>query len=125
VIVRVIKSMVGLFLVLAIQLFQVQPALASIVSTSCATEAEASCCCSGEDHCPCAKSAPDKETKAPLGPVSSETKAPEFVDPSSGIPTENFGIQFSPDVRASLACGHFPIGYLGVSLSVAFCRFVI
>lgn len=117
--------MIGLFLVLAIQLFQVQSSLASIASSPCVSEAKTSCCCSGEERCPCATSAPVKETKAPLSPVSSETKTQEFIEPSKGLSTQEFLVSSSPEVRAPLACGRLPIGYLGVSLSVAFCRFVI
>lgn len=117
--------MVGLFLVLAIQLLQVQSAVASMGSQTCATQSKASCCCSGEERCPCVKSAPEKETKTPLSPVSSETKAPEFIEPSDEIQAQEFQIISSSEVRAPLSCRCLPIGYHGVSLAVAFCRFVI
>jgi len=123
--VRAIKSLVGLFLVLAIQLLQVQSALASGPSASCHGAERASCCCTGEDHCPCVKSAPEKDSKTPLSPVSSETKAPEFIEPSSEVPARDSRIHSLYEVREPLGCGRFPVGYLGVSLSVAFCRFVI
>ena len=124
-VVRAIKSMVGLFLVLAIQLLQVQSGLASIADSSCATADHASCCCSGADHCPCAKSAPVKESKAPLSPIPNETKAQDFIKPASETPLMDFAVSFPSELPAPVACGHLPIGFGGVSLSVAFCRFVI
>ncbi len=117
--------MVGLFLVLAIQLLQVQSSLASIADSSCATDAHTSCCCSGADHCPCVKSAPEKESKAPLSPIPSDSKAQDFIKPASETLVMEFAVRFSSEVRAPVACGHLPIGFGGVSLSVAFCRFVI
>lgn len=117
--------MVGLFLVLAIQLLQVQSALAVTASTVCAPAGKSSCCCSGKDHCPCAKSAPVKESKSPLSQVSGETKAPEFIEPCGGIPAQGLSATFSPEPRHALPGARLPIGYQGVSLSVAFCRFVI
>jgi hypothetical protein len=117
--------MVGLFLVLAIQLLQVQSGLASVADSSCATDSHASCCCSGADHCPCAKSAPEKESKAPLSPIPSDSKAQDFIKPASETSVMEFAVRFSSEARAPVACGHLPIGFGGVSLSVAFCRFVI
>ncbi|OYV04840.1 MAG: hypothetical protein CFE26_14745 [Verrucomicrobiales bacterium VVV1] len=122
---RAIKSMVGLFLVLAIQLLQVQSGLASVADSSCATDTHSPCCCSGADHCPCARSAPEKESNVPLSSIPSDIKAQDFIKPASETLVLVDPVRFPSEVRAPVACGQLPIGFGGVSLSVAFCRFII
>ncbi|MEI7927854.1 MAG: hypothetical protein WCH40_04830 [Verrucomicrobiales bacterium] len=117
--------MVGLFLVLAIQLLQVQSGFASIADASCARKAHASCCCTGADQCPCAKSSPDRESKAPLSPISVGAKVQDFIKPASETSVVESAVKSSPEALATLVHGPIPIGFDGVSLSVAFCRFVI
>lgn len=117
--------MVGLFLVLAIQLLQVQSGLASVADSSCATDTHSPCCCSGADHCPCAGSAPQKESNAPLSPIPSDSKVQDFIKPASETLVLVAPLRFPSEVRVPVALGHLPIGFGGVSLSVAFCRFVI
>jgi len=117
--------MVGLFLVLAIQLLQVHSGFASIADASCARKAHASCCCTGADQCPCAKSSPDKESNAPLSPIPVGAKVQDFIKSASETSVVESPVRISPEALAALVRGHLPIGFDGVSLSVAFCRFVI
>ena len=117
--------MVGLFLVLAIQLLQVQSGLASTADSSCGTKAHATCCCTGADQCPCAKSSPEKESKAPLSPIPGDVKVQDLIKPASETHVMEAAVRSSPEGLAAMVRGHLPIGFDGVSLSVAFCRFVI
>lgn len=117
--------MVGLFLVLAIQLLQAQSGLAVMASSPCAADAPVSCCCSGADHCPCVKSAPEKESKAPLNSIPNDAKSQDFIKPVSETPVMGFAVRFSSEIRAPVACGPLLTGFGGVSLAVAYCRFVI
>ncbi len=117
--------MVGLFLVLAIQLLQVQSGLASVANSPCAVDTHASCCCSGEDHCPCAESSPGNDSKIPLGPIPGGAKLQDFIKPLDEPSVVESLVWHHPEAHALMACQYHPIGFYGVSLSVAFCRFVI
>lgn len=117
--------MVGLLLALAIQLVQMQPALASVEDSTCATDGHHACCCTGADHCPCVKSAPERESKAPQSQVSADLKAQDLAKPSSTTAVLEPAFTSGTRPLVTWATDRLPIGFEGVPLSVAFCRFVI
>jgi hypothetical protein len=119
-----IRRIIALFMGLVIQLSQVQSSVATETTKTCGTSGHGMSCCEGLKSCPCAKKSDPSEKPAPLLPAAVELKL--FVSKASG-PSDFDAIHF-PQTARVLACRSRPeakIGYAGVPLSVAFCRFVI
>ena len=124
--VMILKSIVGLFLVLVIQLSQVQACPATESNPSCpAVAASAHDCCKEKTSCPCVserKQAPQPIPAAPA-PVDLKLSAPKVRE------LDFLALFFLPKISEAVpATASFPEshrGFTGVPLSVAFCSFVI
>ena len=124
--VMTLKSIVGLFLGLVIQLSQVQACPATDSTPSCpAVAASAHDCCKEKTSCPCAlesKKAPLPIPAAPA-PVDLKLSAPKVRE------LDFLALFFLPKIPEAVpAIASFPeshVGFAGVPLSVAFCSFVI
>jgi hypothetical protein len=119
-----VKAVITLILGLVFQLAQVLPAAA--VVSPCASHGTSCACCEGADSCPCAENGKSDQKPAPLVPDSgSVLKLPAAKAGDTRVSIESFaGNHCSPTLAASRVAAP-PNGYAGVSLSVAFCSFVI
>jgi hypothetical protein len=118
--VRVFKVMMAILLTLGIQLLAVEPCLKS----TSPPESCAKSCCDGH-VCPCAKNGEPHQDSTPITPAP---LAPKFFTVFKTIHGSELEALASPTVgRADHTPGNQGPhhGYLGVPLSVAFCRFVI
>ena len=119
-----IKSIIALFMGLVIQFSQVQSSLAATPAKSCGGEAQSTCCCKGLQSCPCAKESDPDQKPGPLIPMGSDLKwfASKASEPA-GLDELIF-----PQTEDVVSTGSQVVArsaFAGVSLSVAFCRFVI
>ena len=122
----VLKSIVGLFLGLVIQLSQVQPCSAADFKQPCPTvKAHSHSCCEGKTACPCASKSEQAPTPIPIAPASVDLKlnAPKLRE--LDFLTLFFLPEFSEAVPATASVSQSHNGFTGVPLSVAFCTFVI
>ena len=122
----VLKSIVGLFLGLVIQLSQIQPCAAADTALSCpSVAAKVHDCCKGKSSCPCAS----KSERAPIPAPA----IPAAVDLKLNVPkvreADFLALFFLPEISEAVpATASIPeshVGFSGVPLSVAFCTFVI
>ncbi len=117
------KLAISLILGLVFQLAQVLPA--AVIPSPCQTQAHSCACCPDASSCDCAENdTPDKKP-APAPFTASDLKLPAMKPVETRVPLET---QPAPASAARPASHAFvaPIhGYHGVSLSVAFCSFVI
>ena len=124
--VTVLKSIVGLFLGLVIQLSQVQPCAAMDSQLPCpSVAASVHDCCKGKSSCPCAGRSEQAPTPAPAVPVSVDLK----LNAPKARELDFLSLFFLPEISEAVpATASFPeshSGFSGVPLSVAFCTFVI
>jgi len=124
--VTVLKSIVGLFLGLVIQLSQIQPCAAAAPKLPCPNvAATVHDCCKGKSSCPCASQNEQAPSPAPVVPVLGDLKlnAPKLRE------LDFLALIFLPEISevvpATAAIPESHVGFSGVSLSVAFCTFVI
>jgi len=124
--VTVIKSIVGLFLGLVIQLSQIQPCAAADTKPACPSVAAGTHdCCGGKTSCPCANNSEQTPTPAPIIPAAADLKlsAPKARE------LDFLALLFLPEISEAVpATASIPeshVGFSGVPLSVAFCTFVI
>ncbi|MEO5915391.1 MAG: hypothetical protein ABIS50_14250 [Luteolibacter sp.] len=119
-----IRSIIALFMGLVIQLSQVQTSVAAESVKTCATSAQRMDCCEGLKSCPCAKKTEQREKPAPLIPTAVDLKL--FVSKATGSGSFE-AFYFPPTDTAFFSASRLEskVGYAGVPLSVAFCRFVI
>jgi hypothetical protein len=119
--VSVLKSIVGLFLGLVLQLSQAQPHLATRIEQACAANMS---CCKDLDSCPCVSESRGNEKPAPLLPAGADLKS--FLTKAPEAPALETRISPAGGSRVALIFpAPFRNGYAGVPLSVAFCSFVI
>lgn len=117
----VLKSIVGLFLGLVLQLSQAHPYLATQTQRACVAEMS---CCEDLDSCPCLSESRNDQKPSPLLPTNADLKI-LLSGTSEALPLET---QPSPTGKlrvASASTGPCRTGYAGVPLSVAFCSFII
>ncbi len=114
------KAIIGLLMGLVIQLSQVQASPAAI---SAGSGERIGCCCEGLQSCPCASGRSPDQKPAPLIPGTVDLKLLiSKSTESSSLPL----ISLHPAcVVASASHIQIRSAYAGVSLAVAFCRFVI
>jgi hypothetical protein len=118
------RTVIALFMGLLIQLSQVQTCVAGGAIPPCATTTHSMACCDGVKSCPCAKSG--ESNQKPSLPVAAAVDLKWLVSNTdeSDLP----GTSVSPPIDAAhpaASVSEFHSGFLGVPLSVAFCRFVI
>lgn len=124
--VTVLKSIVGLFLGLVIQLSQVQPCAAADSKLPCpSVAARVHDCCKGKASCPCMGKSEQAPMPVPAVPVSVDLK----LNAPKARELDFLALFFLPEIsEAVLATASIPesrSGFTGVPLSVAFCTFVI
>ncbi len=122
----VLKSIVGLFLGLVIQLSQVQPCQAAESKHSCPpASAHSRSCCEGKAACPCVSKGEQVPTPNPIAPPTVDLKlaAPKLRE--IDIFALFYLLEFSEAVPATASASESHSGFTGVPLSVAFCTFVI
>lgn len=117
------RSIIGLLMGLVIQFSQVQISVAGDTAESCHREGGASCC-DDSQSCPCAEEKNPAQKPAPSVPAGQDLKW------LISRTTESKKLEFftSPPADTGALSSFFlepKNGYLGVPLSVAFCRFVI
>jgi hypothetical protein len=119
-----VKAVITLTLGLVFQLAQVLPAAA--VASPCASHGTSCACCAGQDSCPCAKNSESDQKPAPLVPDSgSVLKLPAAKADDTRISIESLAGNYPSRTVATSPAACPSGGYAGVSLSVAFCSFVI
>ena len=117
------RSIIALLMGLVIQLSQVQLSVAADTAESCHREGGASCC-DDRQSCPCVEEGDPGQKPAPSVPAGQDLKW--LI--SRTTESNKLEIFTSPSADAgvfSAFCLDLKNGYLGVPLSVAFCRFVI
>jgi hypothetical protein len=119
-----LKAVITLILGLVFQFAQVLPG--AVVASPCATPEVSCSCCEGPDSCPCADNGESEQKPAPLTSDSgSILKLSAAKTGDTRVSIESlFGNHPSTTMVASPVTGPSN-GYAGVSLSVAFCSFVI
>lgn len=118
-----LKSIIALFVGLVVQFSHAQSALATGAERSCGGSESMSCCAEFQS-CPCADSGNSDQKSPPLAPASADLKW--LVAKLAEREVTEVLIEFPAIVVGPSATSlEFSSGYLGVPLSVAFCRFVI
>jgi hypothetical protein len=113
----------GIFLGLVIQVSQVIP-LAATPLPVCGVESTS--CCDGAESCPCLNPCDDGPSPAPIAPAPT-TSAKQVLcknSPALDPPSLRAPPGVNPNAGFSTALEGYR-GFKGVTLSVAFCRFVI
>jgi hypothetical protein len=115
-----IKSIIALIMGLVIQLSQAQ----LFAQADCFTPLHEMNCCSGMKSCPCAGESDSNSKPHPIVQVEVDLKLliskSEEATPSASQPSAKTAIALAP-----LTERRAPSGFAGVTLSVAFCTFVI
>ena len=118
------RSIIALLLGLVMQLSHTPSCGASELNPDCPPVIGKMDCCKGQDTCPCAKKSEPPQKQSPAIPASNEAKwiiskipNTDFQRVSLGSKATSLLISINRDLVVS--------GYQGVSLSVAFCRYVI
>ena len=119
-----LKPIIALLMGLVIQFAQMQSCVAASSVNPCEGKAPSLCCCEGLQSCPCAGNSNPDQQPAPLIPAAVDLKF--LVSNAPGTNTLNAPISPRTDVVVSIASrSEAWRSYPGVTLSVAFCRFVI
>jgi hypothetical protein len=118
------RTVIALLMGLLIQLSQVQTCVAGGVIPSCATTARSMACCDGIKSCPCAKSS--ESSQKPDLPSAAAVELKWLVSKTGETDLPGTSVSPSKDAaRPAATVSEFYSGFVGVPLSVAFCRFVI
>ncbi|MCX8496093.1 MAG: hypothetical protein ORN51_07925 [Akkermansiaceae bacterium] len=119
-----LKAFLALLAGLVIQLSQVPPCLAATAAEPCAGHRQAMSCCKDLKSCPCEAKNEQAPKPAPLVPESVGFKG--WVAPVPMPHEQGFTASVHAQVALFFATQTEPhAGFIGVPLSVAFCRFVI
>ena len=115
-----LKAIIALLMGLVIQFSQVQawPAASPVVSAG-----DIGCCCEGIQSCPCASDRSPDQKPAPLMPAAADLKL--LISRATESSLEAPISTLSAPVVATVSRAETRSAYAGVSLAVAFCRFVI
>lgn len=118
----ILKGMVALLLTLAIQWLAVGPCMAAgDDKTLCADTS----CCEGSS-CPCIAQGEPDQAPNPIAPAPLSPKPVAFFESDhDGPDLSSKSFALAECITVNTPAGESFHGYIGVSLSVAFCRFVI
>jgi hypothetical protein len=118
------RMLIALFMGLVLQLSQAESFCSGDVAPACGSQKHSMSCCEGLKSCPCAKSGDSDQKPKPLAPAPVDLKW-IIQKTSEGQP---FDVCISPPDLTQISVAspnESHRGFLGVSLSVAFCRFII
>lgn len=119
-----VRSIIGLFLGLVLQVYLVVPAGACVATERCEMRAGSCSCCEGGKSCPCATNT-DGGTEAPVPATAPSQPKVDVIAPTSLAPVTPVAARAVERERdhdlPPVATG----GYRGVGLCVSFCRLVI
>ncbi|MES2996392.1 MAG: hypothetical protein V4733_06235 [Verrucomicrobiota bacterium] len=117
-----VRSIVGLFLGLVLQVSLVVPAGACVAAERC--EMSSCSCCEGAESCPCIKSS-DGDFEVPVSALPPLPAKVNAIAPSQTIPLVPIAEWEIERETASEILTFTAGGYRGVALCVSFCRLVI
>ncbi len=115
-----IKSIIALIMGLVIQLSQAQ----LFAQADCFTPVHEMNCCAGMKSCPCAGESDSNSKQHPIAQVEVDLKLLISKSEESSQSTAKLEVM-TADVLATSTELRAPSGFAGVTLSVAFCTFLI
>lgn len=119
-----LKPIIALFMGLVIQFAQMQSCVAAGSVNPCESKAHSACCCDGLQSCPCASDSDPDQPPAPLIPAAVDLKLLVSKAPATDSLVAPFPPQAEPVVSTTSRAEPRRL-YPGVTVAVAFCRFVI